>query len=633
MTNKHRLPARLQGTDGVRRHVRPAAGFSEGPLDVFLKHGVMTEEFFELYCYAQVRDMVEAGKMAEGDDVLIGWDSRDRENFYTSRAVSGISKAGARPVLLGAFPTPGVAISLVCLETAAAFVITASHNPRDQNGIKIFLGPNGRKLMPDEDEGLSKRIYAEDFESIRHAEEKFHPFDASGDERERFIHFHLDRRNNWIDQKEKIFSKTVVVVDPAHGSLCGLAAMVFSELAFEEVIEVASEQNGDVNKDSGVAYLEGISEITADVFDSGAGIAKHELVKMMFKLGRSAAKGREHANSELLGVSFDADGDRFFVLIFDKEGDRLRVLSGDESLALQAEYLMRSEPEKWKGKIFACTVESDINLARHAEGIGFEPVITAVGDKWILHKAMKSPDLFGLGGEETGHSISQGATVVSCRDEKRIFTGNGLKGALNTMAALHKLSGAQKVWEVAKEPFETGFRHSSYAYYVKKELFYRDSEVWKGAEKTILAALSDISLKQEEMEGEPDMLYMKILAKDGKQVGSIFARNSGTENKISVNARGSFGMADKLKQACENAIVWLAQQMFDASNPTAAAQARILQKLIKNIQPKIEEYKDVDLQRLLHEMELKQKLIAWRGTGYAITPVGEKMASGGMKVK
>ncbi len=623
-------PGRLQGTDGVRGPVRPARDFPDGPLETFLGRGVLTEEFFELYCYAHVRGLIEDRKMAEGDDVLIGWDSRDVEKIYVNAAVSGIAKAGGRPALLGVLPTPGAAISLVCLESPTAIVITASHNPSDQNGIKIFNGPRGIKFLPEDDERLTEKIYSADFEKIRNAEKKFVPFDASGEERERFIHFHLDGRNAWTNPNEKVFSRSEIIVDPARGALAQIAAMVFSELGFARVIEVAGEQNGEVNKDSGVAHIEGTREVTGAAFDSGSGLARHELVKRMFEEGRSASKKKDPAQRPLFGVSFDADGDRFFLLLYDAENDSVRILSGDDCLALQSSYLMAADPEKWRGRTMAFTVESDVNLLRHALSLGFKPVVTAVGDKWILKKAEESGKFFGLGGEEAGHSISEGVTTVKCRDEKHLFAGNGLKGAINTILALHKLAGEEDVIRVARDPFEAGFRHSAYAYYVNKELFHRGSDVWKAVEKTLRESYfgrdkNRLSLEAAEIEGEPDMLYFAITSKEEGRVGSIFVRNSGTENKISVNARGPKKMAGLLKTACDAVIILLMEKMTDNANPMAVARAGLLKQISKKIAPAGGAFPGLDFERLTHETEVKQKLITRRGGEFVLTPLGEAL--------
>lgn len=594
-------------------------------MEVFLRHGVMTEEFFELYCYAHTRDLIEDGRLSEGDDVLVGWDPRDVEKFYVSRAVSGVAKAGGRPVLLGVFPTPGIAISTVCLEVATAIVITASHNPRDNNGIKIFMGPNAAKLMPDDDRRLTQKIYATDYEVVRKAEEKFHPFDASEHERNSFLHFHLDERNSWVNISERTFSRSDLIVDSAHGALAWVAPKVFSELGFGKVSEVASEQNGDVNKDSGVAYFEGVGVITGSSFDSGSGISRHKLIQKMFAAGRSPSNA---GTRPLLGASFDADGDRFLLLIYDKSADAVRVLTGDDSLALQSSYLMATNPGRWNGRTLAFTVESDINLARHAESVGFAPIVTAVGDKWILQKANESEATFGIGGEETGHSISCGVTTLACREEKQIFTGNGLKGAINTFLALHKLAVDGDVLKVAREPFEAGFRHTSYAYYVNKSLFFRGSKLWGEVEETVRRGFSDSfstthRLSFVEIDGEADMLYARIEDDDGRLVGAVFVRNSGTENKTSVNARGGVGMQNGLKNICEVAIALIIKRMKDKGDAMASAQARLIKMISQNERPDAGAFAGVDFERLLYETEVKEKLIVLRGGNYGLTRLGE----------
>jgi len=619
---------RLQGTDGVRRPVLPAKDAHAAPLEAFLEHGVMTEEFFELYCYAHVRGLIGDGRMEEGDEVLIGWDSRDTRGFYTSRAVTGIAKAGGMPVLLGIMPTPGVAISLVCLEASTAFMITASHNPKDQNGIKIFMGPGAAKFMPDDDEKLTRRIFETDYAALSAADIKFSPFDAAADERKRFINFHMDPRNTWLPPGDMCFANTALVVDAAHGALAGLAAMVFSQLAFGRVIEVAGEQNGDVNKNSGVAYLEGIREIKGDVFDRGSGISSHQLVKKMFAEGRAMKAAAQE--TALMGVSFDADGDRFYPLFYEAKKDAVHVLSGDESLALQAEFLMKTDPDRYRGSAFAYTVESDINVARHAEKLGFKPHVMAVGDKWILAHAQRAPLSFGIGGEETGHSIHEGIIPVSCRDEKRIFAGNGLKGAINTLIAAHRLTEGMNATQAATalaRPFEPGFKQSLYAYYIDKSLFARESEAWKETETVIREAFaqsapSGYSLEPELIADEPDMLYIKIIRSGEGQAGSVFVRNSGTEDKIGVNVRGARGMENFLGEIGGRAIFRLMKTMKNSANPMALAEARLLATLAENEQPDKGSFAGIDFDRLVYEMEMKQKLIGGSGGMLVLTPLG-----------
>ncbi|MBI5636863.1 MAG: hypothetical protein HZA03_02710 [Nitrospinae bacterium] len=622
---------RLQGTDGVRRPVAPAAGFDGGPLEVFHRNGVMTEEFFELYCHTHVTRMIETGRMEPGDEVLIGWDGRDTEGRYTGKAVDGIAKAGGVPAVLGVIPTPGVAIALVCRSAATAFMITASHNPRDQNGIKVFNAPGAVKPLTAEDDLLSAAIEAADYEAVRRAQKKHPPVDLVKWGRRQFADFHMDPRNTWIAAGETLFAETALIVDAAHGALAGLGAMTFSQLGFGQVTEVAGEQNGDINRDSGVAYLEGIRGISAARFAKDAGIARHKLVNKMFEAGRAMAARPGHCKW-LMGVVFDGDGDRFFLLWYDFAEDALHILSGDECSAIQAAWLMESAPDGCRGKTFAYTVESDINVARHIASLGLKPEVMAVGDKWILHRANSDPGNFALGAEETGHSIHAGVIPLSaCGAEAKVFAGNGLKGAINTLVAAHRLGGGDtaKMAALLKKPFEPGFKQTGYSYYIDKKLFQRGSEVWKGVADIISKAIlegnvNDLAGEPLLIADEPDMLFVKLIKAGEGHTASIFVRNSGTEDKISVNVRGPHALEALLQNTANAALGYLMKKMKNPKHPMAAAERMILEQIFHGEQPKKEFYAGIDFHRLIYEMEIKQKLVKSGAGGLALTLLGRE---------
>lgn len=620
---------RLQGTDGVRRPVAPAAEFDGGPLEVFHQNGVMTEEFFELYCHTHVTRMIETGMMEPGDEVLIGWDGRDTEGRYTGKAVDGISKAGGVPAVLGIIPTPGVAIALVCRSAATAIMITASHNPRDQNGIKIFNAPGAAKPLTAEDDLLSAAVESADYEAVRRAQKKYQPIDLIKWGQRQFADFHMDPHNTWIGMGENLFAETALVVDAAHGALAGLGAMAFSQLGFGQVAEVAGEQNGDINRDSGVAYLEGIRNISAARFAEDAGIARHKLVHKIFETGRALA-AKPGPFKRLMGVVFDGDGDRFFLLWYDFAEDALHILSGDECSAIQAAWLMASAPSEYRGKTFAYTVESDINVARHIAKLGLTPEVMAVGDKWILHRAIGAPGSFALGAEETGHSIHAGiVSLATCGAVSKVFAGNGLKGAINTLAAAHHLSGGDNAVMAAllKKPFEPGFKQTGYSYYIDKKLFRRGSDVWKGVVDILNGAIlegSDIGITVEPLliDDEPDMLFLKLVKTGEGHTASIFVRNSGTEDKISVNVRGPHTLRPLLQKALDAALGHLMKKMKNPAHRMAAAERMILEQLFHGEQPKKELYAGVDFDRLIYEMEIKQKLIKSGAGDLALTALG-----------
>jgi phosphomannomutase len=589
---------RLQGTDGIRRPVALStdprvAGLT--PLAAFLDHGLITEQFVELYTYAYTSSLEVA------DEIVIGWDPRDPGGDFTGAAVRGIRKAGAKAQVLGVFPTPGVAIYQMWSGAPAAFMITASHNFRDQNGIKIFHGPNGLKLFPDDDRALTKRVLELDYEHVASLPETGRIEEHREDALLVLREFHLDPRNSWLPAGESL-GDFPLVVDAANGAFSGIAADIFRELHGGDVIEVNGDAaGGQVNKDSGVADLEGHASIERD----DPRFASHAAVREVF-----ARRGK--------AAVFDADGDRFYRLDYDPQSDSILVLSGDETAVHQASFHAPPPP----GTLYINTVESDLNAARHAARIGYEPRLTAVGDKWVLQEAARDPERYGIGSEETGHNISKGWLTALDGTTKEVFTGNGLKSALNTFVATRGMSPA-----AAHRPFAPGFKQTFYVYYTDKGALEAGSDVFEGVAATIEECCTIGPVRRVEYASEPDMLYLAVDGDDGLQRAGIFVRNSGTEEKTGVNVRGMTADAAALRAIGEQALLFLAAHMKAHDHPMARAERAILEALAEG--PRAEADlpipDGVHSERLLLELSNKEKVIAAENDRYVRTERGAKM--------
>jgi len=592
---------RIQGTDGIRR---PVCLSSESlvagctPQEAFLERGRITEQFVELYAWAYVSGLEDPG------EIVIGWDPRDPAGHFTGAAVRGIRKAGATAVVLGIHPTPGVALSLVWRGATAAFMITASHNFRDQNGIKIFRGPRALKLFPDDDRELTRRVLAADWaRDVVPLPERGRRVDGAAEARRVFRDFHLDPRNSWLAEGETL-GDFPLVIDAANGALSGLAAEVFAALHGGEVVEVnADVASGEVNRRSGVADLEGVHAIERGALR----FAEHRAVQEVFERGGKAAV-------------FDADGDRFYRLDYDPESDRVLVLSGDETAVHQARHLAPPAP----GTLYVNTVESDLNAARAAVAMGYEAVLTGVGDKWVLQQAADNPARYGIGSEETGHNISRGFVTTRAGDATEVFLGNGLKSALNTFVATRGRTPAQ-----AHRPFEPGFKKTYYAYYTRKELLAGGSEVMRGVERVVREAAGALGgdVVARPRPEEPDMLYLAVLDADGSQRDGIFVRNSGTEEKTGVNVRGPVGDAEVLTRVGEAALLHLVGAMKDRGHPMARAEIAVLRALDDGPRGvgELPVPEGVHAERLLEEMANKEKVIRLGRDGYARTALGDRM--------
>ncbi|VAX32523.1 hypothetical protein MNBD_NITROSPINAE05-648 [hydrothermal vent metagenome] len=702
-TRPNLFPLRLQGTDGIRREVRPANSkeFKNlSPQQVFLDLGFITEDFMELYAFAHIGDLIKSGKMRRGDAVVVGWDPRDVHGTFTDAVIRGILKAGATALTIGIVPTPLVPTFMLYKNAQAGFMITASHNPKDQNGIKTFCAYRGMKLLPENDIALTKAIRLTDHAKLKKTPLKGKQKDCRDEALEVFQKFTLHPENAWSDPAQKgggVYKKIVLVVDPANGSLAKIAADAFRSVGFGRVIEVNAKTDGNVNLNSGVGDLEGHAIITDKMIDKQAGdFRRHKAVLKLFELGRKFKAKILAGEKRVAGAVFDADGDRFYRLEYDPVKDALLVLSGDETAFLQAMYLIGRDPKRYRNALYINTVESDLNTAVAVKQLGLKPQLAAVGDKWILlqtavmivelrlkvlQKASKKqlPAAiknswnairkngalnveafeklenaidslekklaqknalitpldsthflpFAVGSEETGHNITTGLLELENGTRMPVFFGNGLKSALNTFAAtefLFQKKSVRAYFKAIHKPFKPGFKGTLYAYYIKKELFHNDSAIWKKVKQALMAGAKAIGFKGRivKFPEDLDMLYIALTPAALKSpTGGIFVRNSGTENKISVNLRGDNKDALELKTIGEGALRLLMSALKDDNDHCYKLERNILDQIQNRTVPEERLVLDKNFRaRLLAEMG-KQKLIELTAKGYRLSARGK----------
>ena len=668
------VPDRLQGTDGIRRETKSAKDSEcrgSTPLQIFLEKGWITEEFMELYVYCYVKNQKKSAAPKKRT-IVIGWDPRDTSGNFTEAVVRGVRKAGGEAMVLGVVPTPLVPLFMLHNGADGGIMVTASHNPKDQNGIKLFLPFHGMKPLPSDDIDLTRNLLKQNFDAIKKLPLKGGRTDCQQKALALFQHFSLLPENSWIDSPDTL-KALILVVDPAFGALTGIAAQIFKEAGVGKVLEVNAEKNGAVNLRSGVGDLEGCPRITADMILKPAGLFhSHKAVVKLFQLGRANQKSAESGRKRIAGAIFDADGDRFFRLEYDPFQDTLWVLSGDETAILQARHLVSRIPGKYS--LYINTVERDLNASASAKSMGLTPLLTAVGDKWILlkirlallqqklstlttHKKLKNKiaslqkkgvtrvaDLLNLeasipetqtttkndfqvlavGSEETGHNITTAFLTLPNQKEMSIYSGNGLKSALNTFAATEHLAttlSPKRYIQSVRQPFSPGFKSTLYTYYICQELFCRDSQVWGKVKRLLFqsAKQSGYSAKTRNFPDDPDMLYISL---SGGKAG-IFVRNSGTENKISVNLRGRKLDAGKLKKIGLEVLKLLFSLLKNRDNLFYKLELYALSQIASRpVIDKELEIKNQYKSRLINEMR-KQNLIQLSLEGNRLTPLGK----------
>ncbi|MCS5554486.1 MAG: hypothetical protein NZ878_14350, partial [SAR324 cluster bacterium] len=377
---------RIQGTDGIRGPVCLAENSSSpGPIEALLNEGILTEELFELYTYSFCQELLDMGFAANNDIAVIGWDPRDSSGRFNQAAVNGIRKAGMTAAVVDILPTPAISLYQLKVGAACGFVLTASHNRADQNGIKIFLGHSNLKLLPEDDKRLTQRCLNLDYEELRTIPLTGEISNEHQQARKLFIDFVADQANNWL-QKD-LLNGVTVIVDAANGAFSHLVKDI---LNFEGCrIEFFNcEPSRGINSCSGVADLEGLSEINADEIVNGA-FAEYEALSRILSIGREHNSAHQNRPGMVFGFVFDGDGDRCFLLNYDPHMDQVKVLGGDVQAFLQAKLLKQNS--KWnKPPLYLNTVESDIEAERAASSAGFETKQCAVGDKWILWETFLS---------------------------------------------------------------------------------------------------------------------------------------------------------------------------------------------------------------------------------------------------
>lgn len=314
--------------------------------------------------------------------IIVGKDTRISGYMLENALVSGICSMGVNALLVGPLPTPGIAFVTNSMRADAGIVISASHNPFQDNGIKIFSG-EGFKLPDEKELEIEGLIFSNNMDTLRPSPHELGKAYRIDDARGRYIVF---LKNTF--PKEYTLEGTRVVLDCAHGATYRVAPDTFFELG-AEVTSLFDEPNGEnINANCGSQYPETLAE---------------EVVK------RKAD----------VGFAFDGDGDRLIAV--DEKGS---ILTGDQILAICAK-VMKKEG-RLTNNLVVSTVMSNIGLDLALKELGIQHVMTKVGDRYVLEEMQAKGAL--IGGEQSGHLIFL----------EHHTTGDGNVTALQVLAAMKK---------------------------------------------------------------------------------------------------------------------------------------------------------------------------------------------------
>lgn len=326
----------------------------------------------------------------EHPKVVIGRDTRISCDMIEQALTAGLTSTGVNVMTVGTIPTPAIAYLTKTIETDSGIMISASHNPYQDNGIKIF-GPDGFKLTDEEELEIESLI--DNSEQIKNASfEKIGKVYSGNELTQKYIQ-HI---------KQSIsgdLSNIKIALDCANGATTGVAPFIFGDLE-ADIETIGCQPNGiNINDNVGSTKIKTISEFVKE-------------------------------NNVDVGFAFDGDGDR--VLAVDAKG---HVVDGDKIMFILAKHL--KEQGELKDNMVVSTVMSNIGFYKAIEENGLQSIKTAVGDRYVVEEMRKND--YSLGGEQSGHIVLMNYAT----------TGDGILTAVK-LADIIKTSG-KSLEELASE--------------------------------------------------------------------------------------------------------------------------------------------------------------------------------------
>jgi phosphoglucosamine mutase len=355
---------RLFGTDGIRGVANTYPMTTEIAMQVGRGIAFLVKDF------------------KHGHRIVIGKDTRLSCYMLENALAAGICSMGVDVLLSGPLPTPGIAFITTSMRADAGVVISASHNPFQDNGIKIF-SRTGYKLPDEQEADIEDLIFSQKMAALRPVADEVGKAYRIQDCRGRYIVFlkHTFPSNYTLDDFH-------VVLDCANGATYGVAPHVFEELG-AKVTKIGVEPDGkNINDECGALHPQRMAEI---VKKTGADI----------------------------GIALDGDGDR--LIVSDEKGN---IVDGDHIMAICARDLITKK--KLKKNTLVATVMSNMGLEVAMKKMKGKLVRTQVGDRYVVEEMRKNK--YSFGGEQSGHLIFLDHNT----------TGDGILAALQLLSIMIK---------------------------------------------------------------------------------------------------------------------------------------------------------------------------------------------------
>lgn len=327
--------------------------------------------------------------------IVIGKDTRLSGYMIENAIAAGICSMGVDVLLVGPLPTPGIAFLTKNMRADAGVVISASHNPFQDNGIKFFAG-NGFKLPDEAEQKIEDLIFSKEIDHLRPTADDVGKAFRIDDAKGRCIVF---LKNTF--SPAYTLDGMRIVLDCAHGATYKVAPAVFSELGAELTMIGVEPDGMNINRECGALHPEKVQKLIRE-------------------------KGAD------LGIALDGDGDR--VIFVDEKG---QIIDGDHIMAICASVMAKER--KLRKKTLVTTIMSNMGLEVAMRNIGVRLIRTRVGDRYVVEEMVRGG--YNFGGEQSGHLVFL----------NHITTGDGILAALQLLEIIiksgHRLSELAKIME------------------------------------------------------------------------------------------------------------------------------------------------------------------------------------------
>ncbi|HBC4506429.1 TPA: phosphoglucosamine mutase [Enterococcus faecalis] len=289
--------------------------------------------------------------------VLVGRDTRISGEMLEQALIAGLLSVGIEVFQLGVISTPGVAYLTRLQKASAGVMISASHNPAEDNGIKFF-GADGFKLVDDQEAEIEALLDAEEDTLPRPSAEGLGSLDEFPEGLLKYSQF-------LVQSIPGDLADMTVCLDAANGATATAVNRVFADLETDFYTMGTSPNGLNINDGVGSTHPEALAEMVVE-------------------------KGAD------AGLAFDGDGDR--IIAVDELG---RIIDGDKIMYICAKYL--AEKKRLKKDTIVTTVMSNLGFHKTVEEIGLKDVVTQVGDRYVVEEMRKND--YNFGGEQSGHMI------------------------------------------------------------------------------------------------------------------------------------------------------------------------------------------------------------------------------------